>query len=863
MAQIRPLPGVRIDVAPPPASQALPRLDVAVFIGFASTGPLHLPVAVESTTQYAAVFGADAALAWDVRQGERARAHLGCAVRAFFANGGRRCWVVRVAHSTGMSAASSSFSGAAAAEANHYALPGMLAVPGVDAPVQAAIAQARCEGSWSDGLRVSCALQRRSFALHEWLQDGSPATNSHSFLTRQPLVVGDLLQIGDDDAVCAYAIIENTRATPESAGPYRVAVRLCAVFERVAASTLPLPLPGSAALDGVGPTFAATLTAATEQAGAILLRTENSLAPNLEPGHWIRFTESGNTIWLRIDESGQTADSQGNPDSPQIAAHATSSGPAWRELAVVLPPALANTLRAQKLEFELRVYGPGIDTRLRGLGLTAQRANNFWEQQCDTEFYRSRDDQSVLAPATLQRFPLAPESAPTPSAWLPLGVGPTFGASTTALPIAGTALERDGLADFGSELFIDPELAGDSVEALLAHADDIRLMRATPRPLFGMHAALGIGAGGLFNEASLLALPDAIHPGWHRRIDDLEDQGPAAPVDSGIPDPGFGSFLSCAAPDLPAPLAPRPPSQPAPADWVQSEPPQADQIMEAHWLAIHRAALRLAAASGDLFVALAMPRHFRTAQALRYTQRLRTVRQPPGDADAQALGFTEARALSYGAMYFPWLQSDVHETGMPAANAGTPRVVPPDAVATAVLALRASSRGAWIAAANEPMKDVVALTPIVPGSDWQALQDAQINLLRQDPRGFFTLSADTLSHDGELRPVNVRRLMILLRRLALRRGTSYVFEPNGPALQRAVQRGFDILLTDLFQRGAFAGATPEQSFRVVTDSTINTPQATDAGHFFVELRVAPSLPMRFLAVRLAQSGERLSVIEEL
>jgi len=190
-------------------------------------------------------------------------------------------------------------------------------------------------------------------------------------------------------------------------------------------------------------------------------------------------------------------------------------------------------------------------------------------------------------------------------------------------------------------------------------------------------------------------------------------------------------------------------------------------------------------------------------------------------------------------------------------------VVPPDGVAVGVLSKRASLRGAWIAAANEPMKDVVALTPPIADSDRQPLQDAQINLLRNDPRGFFALSADTLALDEALRPINVRRLLILLRRMALRHGTRYVFEPNGPVLWRSVQRGFDLLLTDLFQRGAFAGATAAQSFRVVTDEGVNTPQSVDAGRFVVELRVAPSLPMRFIAVRLAQNGERLAVIEEL
>jgi len=35
----------------------------------------------------------------------------------------------------------------------------------------------------------------------------------------------------------------------------------------------------------------------------------------------------------------------------------------------------------------------------------------------------------------------------------------------------------------------------------------------------------------------------------------------------------------------------------------------------------------------------------------------------------------------------------------------------------------------------------------------------------------------------------------------------------------------------------------------------------DAGRFFVELRVAPSLPLQFLTIRLSQIGERFTVLE--
>jgi hypothetical protein len=301
-------------------------------------------------------------------------------------------------------------------------------------------------------------------------------------------------------------------------------------------------------------------------------------------------------------------------------------------------------------------------------------------------------------------------------------------------------------------------------------------------------------------------------------------------------------------------------------EWLRADPRELPESFEDEWLAIHRALLRLAAAGGHLFAVLSMPRHFRVPQAQRYAQRLRSVRRPPGPAERDAFGFDEARALSFGALYFPWLQSDARiDASGERAAARQLRVVPPDGVAIGVLAARAWRRGAWIAAANEPLKDVVALAPDIAAADRQTLQDAQINLLRADPRGFFALSADTLAldDDAELRPINVRRLLTLLRRLALRRGTRYVFEPNGPTLRRAVQRGFDLLLGDLFERGAFAGATAAQSFRVVTDDTINTPRAAEAGRFLVELRVAPSIPMRFIAVRLTQTGERLAVVEEL
>ena len=93
----RRLPGIAFTLQPPPLSDVLPRMDVAIFVGFATSGPLDTPVAVEDVVQFTTIFGDDVLLAWDTQQGKPVYAYLAPTVRAFFRNGGKRCWVIRVA----------------------------------------------------------------------------------------------------------------------------------------------------------------------------------------------------------------------------------------------------------------------------------------------------------------------------------------------------------------------------------------------------------------------------------------------------------------------------------------------------------------------------------------------------------------------------------------------------------------------------------------------------------------------------------------------------------------------------------------------------------------------------------------------
>jgi hypothetical protein len=277
---------------------------------------------------------------------------------------------------------------------------------------------------------------------------------------------------------------------------------------------------------------------------------------------------------------------------------------------------------------------------------------------------------------------------------------------------------------------------------------------------------------------------------------------------------------------------------------------RADEFADDTLRAVHRLLLRLVAARGDALALLSLPAHHREDDALAHPARIEAGTLA-GSTDEQVppFGGLEVRAFDHAALYHGWLVGRDPD--------GTLRSTVPDGAAAGLMARRALARGAWVAPANEPLRGVVALERPASSARWRELMDAQVNVIRHEARGFLPLSADTLARDDDLRPINVRRLLTLLRRAATRAGATWMFEPNDDSLRRGVERHFEAILGDLFRRGAFAGATARSAFQVVADRSLNTRASMDAGRFIVELRVAPSRPMSFLTIRLTQSGDRL------
>ena len=286
-------------------------------------------------------------------------------------------------------------------------------------------------------------------------------------------------------------------------------------------------------------------------------------------------------------------------------------------------------------------------------------------------------------------------------------------------------------------------------------------------------------------------------------------------------------------------------------------------------LAVHCALLRLCAARGDCLALLSLPGHYRE-QAV--SAHLDTLGPAAGESEirgsgalrVRGLGLDEAAVLSHGALFHPWLRH-VHAGRAGAREIG---VAPPDGALLGSIAARSLARGAWISPANQPLFEILGLTPRLEERAAAELLQRPVNLLHAGPRGFLMAKADTLAaldplgRFAELRSLGTRRLMHLLRRLIEREGTRYVFEPNSEDFRDAVRAHWQQLLLDLYTRGALRGDQPERAFRVVIDPTGEAARSPDLGRVVIELHVAPAQPLRFINVRLIQAGPEGLVVQE-
>jgi uncharacterized protein len=235
------------------------------------------------------------------------------------------------------------------------------------------------------------------------------------------------------------------------------------------------------------------------------------------------------------------------------------------------------------------------------------------------------------------------------------------------------------------------------------------------------------------------------------------------------------------------------------------------------WLIQHCAEM------GDRFAILDFPKNSDAASVLDYQKQL-------------VANLADSRA--FGAIYYPWIQIEVD------------RQIPSCGYVAGIYARSDAKSGFFKAPANVEVLGIFDLKPEVSFSDQEKLNPVGINCIRAIPgRGIRLMGARTLSNESEWRYINVRRLIITLRRWIDANMSWAVFEPNNIDLWVRIKRELDTYLHGLWLSGALRGQTAEQAYFVKCDEETNPSDSRD-GRVMTEIGVAPIVPAEFVVVHI-------------
>jgi uncharacterized protein len=782
-----------VDVEPPQVAAV--RSDVAGFAGVATMGPLDTPLRLTSWRQFESTFG-----------GLDANGYMGFAVNAFFENGGRACWAVRVAAPAEDTGPADPSAPAAAdpAEPGRASLvdPGGRFVEGA----VVTLTQDAGPTAWAD--RVVAAVDRYESRLawdtplpgDVWLDrpllveriDGAARTLSDE-LVRQPLDRGSSL-------VRSLAGFEaGTRVRIRQPERRRVRNHRIAAVE-LGGARLVWEVPVDPELVP-GPLAFATGAAAAETTVANWPGDAVVRIAAASPGSW------GNS--LRVLLAASTGASTSTTDAVQPADRRSSlvgdvSGFQRGDLARVSQPGA----RPQAVHLVVAAVDPregrlrwdyeDRDGRFAPAGLPAsfdlRRPIVLDRVDLGLGVYRGGRLLDLLP--SLSLVPEHPRYAPRVVA---------------AAPASLVAVE--GLLAAGP---VDPEqLAVPTTTRWLEGGRD-GLAALRPDDLIGRERESGVGALAAVDEIAIVAAPDAfLRPGRE-------------PETSPAPPPPWDE---CLPGDAPEPL---PESRPSPTE-------RAPAFGDEDAFAVQSALVDQCERLRDRFAVLDAP--------------------PPGDGPV-AEGITTVRAWrkrfdsAFGALYFPWLR--VRDP----AGGGALRELPPSGHVAGLFARFDLETGVHRPPANGELRWVHDAAQRVDDRLHGVLNPEAINAIRAFPgRGIRVYGAGTLASDPAWRWVNVRRLLSVIEESVADASQWAVFEPHTRELRSLMRMGIASLLDGVRARGGLAGDTPEEGYFVKCDDENNPPESIDAGRLVVDVGVAPVVPGEFIVFRVGRVDGQLEVSE--
>jgi hypothetical protein len=855
----------------------LPPLDVAAFVGFAERGPLDTPVAITDLNTYRAVFGGEMAVAREPG-GNSVYAVLPRVVADFFGNGGRRCYVTRVAGKK--------------ASATMFRMPGLIALKSGSAMPKLVSIRASSAGRWSEQMRLGARLQSTPLPVSLFSLTGDGQLSWLTGSAPEAIQPGDILRLTFNDEK-QWLFPVTAIEWPADATPVRLIAAHSWQLAEAQESSPPRSVRKVRRLTWSEPEQLEVNGTLSIGGGEATLALSGADATKINAGDALHLEMSDDSQYI-FGVTTQSTSSAGSPPSPRVVARATG---VIRIPAEPLPlPASSVLRRVERLRFDLRLsQGKERRPTLSDMSFNAgpkrypdeelQHRAKLSETLVDAQPTRFWGEVSLLESSALyrrsaadvngrqvaestrlyrllqtdERIDAARDGSLDPAAlagllapaddhdsiYLPLGMQSILSEDDLVGP-SRSDVGDDDLKAFDPSMFVDhylvPQLNNQpaSGEALLKEAVD-RFYVQNKR-LHGMHSLMFI------DEVALLSTPESTHQGW--RLQAPESSPPVTPPPITSPPllPDNSQFHDCNPATVPGP--------PVVAAPVATEPQLAtllpiEMYSVAPLVEIQHAMLNFCQARGDVVCILTLPLHFEKRQCIDWQEKFRQQLGLPARRSVFSSASRETSDLSYAAVFHPWLlQRDANSPdGL--------RRVSCDGAVCGMIAARERARQVWVAPANVPLQGVLGLTPAFEAGEWADLFDLQFNLARAEPRDFRLMSAHTLSDEAILQQISVRRLMILLRKAVIDRGMDFVFESNHQRFRETVRMMLEDLLRFMFERGAFAGATTEQAYRVVTDTSVNTRESVDAGRFIAQVQVAPSQPMEFITVLLTRIGENL------
>ena len=202
----------------------------------------------------------------------------------------------------------------------------------------------------------------------------------------------------------------------------------------------------------------------------------------------------------------------------------------------------------------------------------------------------------------------------------------------------------------------------------------------------------------------------------------------------------------------------------------------------------------------------------------------------------------EARAIdnNYGAVYFP-------DVVISDTSSSRKVKVPSSVVALGALSLSDKVSYPWFAPAGFNRGSLSSVTNVdirLNTSDRDTLYDARINPIATFPReGFVIWGQKTLQQtQSALDRVNVRRLMLEVKRIVMNVANKFVFEQNTQSTRDKFKSQIVPLL------GLIQAQSGIDKFSIVIDTTNNTPEDIDANRLNGRITVVPTRTTEFIAI---------------